>query len=54
MTNYEWTDLELKKIQSLTDDLIKWMFHKPNDRHPIEQIIKEAMRYWKPKEKNKK
>lgn len=46
-----WTDEELIEIEVLTDDLIVWMFHKPNDRYPLEKIIKKAIIFGKEKKK---
>ena len=42
MEKRQYTDEELKKFEELTDSLIQWMFHKPNDRYPITLTIKEA------------
>ena len=40
----KWTNKELKETDILTDDLIIWTFHKPNERYPIEAII-EAINF---------
>lgn len=42
MDKREYTNDELNQFEIFTDDLIKWMFHTPNDRHPILNTIKLA------------
>ncbi len=38
----QYTDKELIEFERLTDSLINWMFHTPNDRTPIIETIREA------------
>ena len=45
----KWTNKELKETDILTDDLIIWTFHKPNERYPIEAIIKKAILFGRKK-----
>lgn len=39
---HKLSDDELNIIEKLTDDLVIWMFNKPNDRYPIVNIIQKA------------
>jgi len=38
----EYTANELNEFQIIADDLILWMFTRPDDKHPILQAIKRA------------
>lgn len=42
MEHRDYSNDELNEFEILTDDLIRWMFNKPNDRHPILEQIKKA------------
>lgn len=43
----QYTDDELHTLEVLKDDLIIWMFHKPNDSYPILETLKRAYNYGK-------
>ena len=42
MDKRQYTNDELNQFEIFTDDLIRWMFSKPNDRHTILSTIKLA------------
>ena len=52
MEKEKYTDEELDMLNTLKDDLIIWMFNKPNDSHPILDTIKRAYSYGKEAGKN--
>lgn len=43
----KYTSHELKRLEKMVDDLIIWMFHTPNDRYPIEKMMKGAFDFGK-------
>ena len=52
MDRINYTDDELHTFDVLREDLIIWMFHSPNDSHPILEIIKKAYEFGKEKQLN--
>ena len=39
---FDYTDKELAELEKIKNDLIIWMFHTPNESHPIMMQLKKA------------
>jgi len=43
----KYSNQELAALEKMSEDLIIWMFHKPNDSHPIKVMLKRAFDFGK-------